>query len=186
MSQTHVPKGSNPDEPAREIERLREEVARLERERRSWERERERLRRENARLKDQLDAARRAGFRQAATFSKGAPRRSPRRPGRTRGAAYGRKARRRIPPHVDDTHHAALPPTCPCGGAILETRTAMQYQEELPVARVITRAFTVHIGCCQTCGRRVQGRRPLQTSDALGAAAAQLGATGRSPGRRAQ
>lgn len=147
----------------------------MERERRTWERERERLRRENARLKDQLDAARRAGFRQAAPFSKGGPSRSPRRPGRTRGAAYGTKARRRVPPHVDETHHAALPAMCSCGGAIVETATTTQYQEELPVARVLTRAFTVHIGHCQACGRRVQGRHPLQTSNALGAAAAQLG-----------
>ena len=29
---------------------------------------------------------------------------------------------------------------------------------------------------CAACGRRVQGRHPLQTSDALGAAAAQLAA----------
>lgn len=175
MRHAHSPTGSTSDEQAREIERLREEVARLERERQVWERERERLRRENARLKDQLDAARRAGFRQAAPFSKGAPTRSPRRPGRKRGAAYGVRARRRVPPRVDETHHAGLPPTCPCGGAIVETATATQYQEELPVARVVTRAFTVHIGHCQACGRRLQGRHPLQTSDALGAAAAQLG-----------
>ena len=44
------------------------------------------------------------------------------------------------------------------------------------MTRVIVRQFTVHIGCCADCGRRVQGRHPLQTSDALGAAAAQLGA----------
>jgi transposase len=37
------------------------------------------------------------------------------------------------------------------------------------------RAFQVAIGHCRACGRRVQGRHPLQTSDALGAAAAQLG-----------
>jgi transposase len=51
-----------------------------------------------------------------------------------------------------------------------------QYQEELPVPRVVVRAFRIHIGKCCGCGRRVQGRHPLQTSDALGAASAQLGA----------
>lgn len=173
----HAPKppGTTSDEQAREIARLRDEVARLERDRRSWERERERLRRENAHLKDQLDAARRAGFRQAAPFSKGTSPRTPRRPGRRPGVAYGVRARRRVPTQVDETHQAALPPTCACGGAIIETATATQYQEELPAARVVTRAFTVHIGHCAACGRRVQGRHPLQTSDALGAAAAHLG-----------
>jgi transposase len=50
-----------------------------------------------------------------------------------------------------------------------------QYQEDLPVVRPVIRAFRVHIGACRTCGRRVHGRHPLQTSDALGAAAVQIG-----------
>jgi hypothetical protein len=37
------------------------------------------------------------------------------------------------------------------------------------------RQFRVHIGHCQRCGRRVQGRHPVQTSDALGAAKSQVG-----------
>jgi transposase len=39
------------------------------------------------------------------------------------------------------------------------------------------RAFHIAIGHCSDCGHRVQGRHPLQTSDALGAAAAPLGPT---------
>jgi transposase len=35
--------------------------------------------------------------------------------------------------------------------------------------------YEVHIGRCQVCHRRVQPRHPEQTSDALGAAAVQLG-----------
>jgi transposase len=54
-------------------------------------------------------------------------------------------------------------------------RLAAQYQEDLPVQRPVVRRFDIHIGQCTRCGRRVQGRHPLQTSDALGAAAAQLG-----------
>ncbi len=37
------------------------------------------------------------------------------------------------------------------------------------------RRFRVAVGRCGRCGRRAQGRHPLQTSDALGAAAAQVG-----------
>ena len=37
------------------------------------------------------------------------------------------------------------------------------------------RCFKVHVGHCTGCQRRVQGRHPLQTSDALGAAACQIG-----------
>jgi transposase len=82
-----------------------------------------------------------------------------------------------VPGRIDETHDARLPACCPgCGDRVIETRLAMQYQEELPVARVVVRKFRVHVGRCLGCGRRVQGRHPLQTSDALGAAAAQLGA----------
>ena len=70
-----------------------------------------------------------------------------------------------------------LPAQCPtCAGPVVETAVATQYQEELPVTRVVVRQFDLHVGRCEGCGRRVQGRHPLQTSDAIGAAAAQLGA----------
>ena len=127
------------------------------------------------RLRRQLDAARRAGVRQAAPFA--TPLRpDPTRPGRKAGRAYGPNAHRRVPPRVDEHHDASLPTACPaCQAPVIETGVATQCQEELPVARVVVRAFQVHIGQRQGCGRRVQGRHPLQTSDALGAAAAQLG-----------
>ncbi len=69
-----------------------------------------------------------------------------------------------------------LPTSCPtCGSALDEARVADQIQEELPVVRPHVRRFRVHIGQCRDCGRRVQGRDPLQTSDALGAASTHLG-----------
>jgi transposase len=57
----------------------------------------------------------------------------------------------------------------------VETRVEAQYQEDLPPVQPMVRAFHVHVGECQQCGRRVQGRHRWQTSDALGAAAAQVG-----------
>ncbi|MFN8583678.1 MAG: IS66 family transposase [Gemmatimonadaceae bacterium] len=47
--------------------------------------------------------------------------------------------------------------------------------EDLPEASPVVRRVDVAVGRCRRCGRRVQGRHPLQTSDALGAAAVQLG-----------
>ena len=77
---------------------------------------------------------------------------------------------------MDETRDAPLPAHCPtCGDRVIETRVATQYQEEIPVPRVLVRAFRVLVGQCRRWGRRVQGRHPLQSSDALGAAAAQLG-----------
>lgn len=160
----------------RENARLRDDLARVERERADLQRDRDRLRRENERLKDDLEAARRAGARQAAPFSKGVPASHPKRPGRKAGPAHGRHGQRRVPSHPDETHEAPLPPGCPhCGGPVHETRVADQYQEDLPRVRPVVRRFRVHIGRCTQCHRRVQGRHPWQTSDALGAAAVQLG-----------
>ena len=54
-------------------------------------------------------------------------------------------------------------------------RVTPQYQEDLPVVRPIVWRFHVAVGQCTQCGRRVQGRHPLQTSDAVGAANVHLG-----------
>lgn len=172
-----MPRPADPPAPdASEIERLRRENEQLREDLRRSEAERQRLRRENDKLKDELEAARRAVYRQAAPFSRGTRVATPQRPGRKAGAAYGPRAYRRPPAHVDEWYHAVLPAQCPhCAGAVHRVRVARQYQEELPVQRPIVRAFHVAIGRCTRCRRRVQGRHPLQTSDALGAAAGQLG-----------
>ena len=104
------------------------------------------------------------------------------RPSGALAALDGKRARPTVvghigpPAHIEETHEAPLPSACPaCGGHLTLTRHATQYQEDLPVVRPRVRAFHIAIGQCADCGRRVQGRHPLQTSDALGAAAAQLG-----------
>jgi transposase len=127
------------------------------------------------RLTGQLQQAQLDGKRQAAPFTKGLPKPEPKRPGRKPGPDYGPKAHRQPPAHIDETHEAPLPEACPgCGGPVEETHVAQQYQVEIP-RKPIHRQFNIHIGRCPQCRRRVQGRHPLQTSDALGAAAAQLG-----------
>jgi transposase len=165
-----------PPDPQHIIDDQARRIAELEEDLRRSEAERQRLRRENEKLKDELEAARRAVYRQAAPFSRGTRVAAPKRPGRKAGRAYGPRAHRRRPPHVDETYTAALPSTCPqCQGTVRRIRVATQYQEEVPVQRPVVRRFDVHIGRCAQCRRRVQGRHPLQTSDALGAAAVQLG-----------
>jgi transposase len=143
----------------------------------------ERLLREIDRLKQQvesltaaLEETRRAGKRQAAPFRKKALKPNPQKPGRKPGENYGEHHRRAVPETIDETYEAPLPEKCPgCGGSHLtETSVQSQYQVEIP-RRPITREFHVHLGRCGDCGSRVQGRHELQTSDALGAAAVQLG-----------
>jgi len=137
----------------------------------------QRLQAENERLRRQLEDALRAGKRQAAPFAKGEPKKNPKKPGRKPGKDYGTKAHREPPSaeQIQETHEAPLPDLCPdCGGPLDETHLDFQYQVEIP-RQPIHRKFTIHVGKCRHCHRRVQGRHPLQTSDALGAAASQLG-----------
>ena len=153
----------------RRIERLERDKAKLIEDRDHWKRRSEHLEKE-------LEAARRAGRRQAAPFAKDRPQGRGGRPGRRAGAEYGRQGRRREPTQADETHVAAAPTTCPdCGGAVALDRVASQYQEDLPAVHPLVRRFDIEVGHCSQCQRRVQGRHALQTSDALGAAAAQLG-----------
>jgi transposase len=135
------------------------------------------LQAENEHLRRQLDAAARAGKRQAAPFAKGQPAAQPKKPGRKPGKDYGTKAHRQppSPEQIHEFHEAPLPDRCPdCSGPLDETYVAQQFQVEIP-RKPIHRQFNIHVGQCRQCHRRVQGRHPLQTSDALGAAAAQLG-----------
>ena len=123
-----------------------------------------------------IEELRRAGKRQAGPFSKGPPKFKPKRPGRKSGEDYGTQFSRAEPERIDETHHAELPAACPhCGGThVVPTHTAEQFQSEV-VTKIVQRKFVVHVGQCGSCRQRVQGRHPLQTSDALGAARVQLG-----------
>jgi transposase len=129
-----------------------------------------------AELTRKLEEATRAGKRQAAPFRKGPPKPDPKKPGRKSGDAHGTHGHRPIPPgSVAERHEATLPEACPhCRGPLIETGTAEQFQTEIPRQPLI-RQFTVHLGRCTDCGRPARGRHPLQTSDALGAAASQIG-----------
>ncbi|MGH7290931.1 MAG: IS66 family transposase, partial [Myxococcota bacterium] len=134
------------------------------------------LREQVAKLTVALEEERRRGKRQAAPFSKGLPVEEPKPPGRRSGKRHGPHAHRSVPPRIDETYDAPLPPACPhCASSqVHETHVAVQYQTEIPRA-VIYRQFDVHVGTCHDCGRPVAGRHALQTSSARGAAASQLG-----------
>jgi transposase len=159
------------------VERVEERVARLERENAELTAENERLRRRVEELMRALEEAQRAGKRQAAPFSRRAPKAHPAKPGRKAGAKYGRRCRRLIPAIIDQTVEAELPASCPhCGGQRVETGIENQYQTEIPKPRVERIELHIQVGRCKRCGRRVQGRHPRQTSDAVGSAASILGA----------
>lgn len=124
-------------------------------------------------LEKRLEDLERRSHRQAAPFSRGAPKPDPKVPGRKPGHQGEHRA---TPERVDRFLDAPLPPSCPgCGGAIVEDGVQPQYQTDIPPVTPVTTKFDVHIGHCCGCGKRVQGRHPFQTSQALGAAAVQFG-----------
>jgi transposase len=152
----------------------RQEIEKLRRENERLERERDRLRQENEKLKKQLEEVQRAGKRQAAPFSRGTRKTDPKPPGRKPGSAYGQHHRKPIPEQVDEVIPVPPPLHCDCGGELEVERMESQYQQEIQ-RKTFCRRFDITICRCQKCGKRVQGRHPLQTSDALGAAAVQIG-----------
>jgi len=158
----------------REIERLRKEVEQLRRREKQLEQEREQLREENEKLKRQLEEAQRASKRPAAPFSRGTRKQNPKTPGRKSGAGYGQRFSKLAPPQVDEVIAVPPPTRCSCGGALEVERIEPQYQQEI-VRRTFWRRFDIPICRCPVCHKRVPGRDPRQTSDALGAAAVQLG-----------
>jgi transposase len=161
--------------PKQDLERAQKELEHLRKQSEQLQRENERLRQETERLRRELEAALRASKRQAAPHSRGNPKANPKRPGRKPGRRYGRQACRPIPKHVDEQIAVPFPERCPhCGGGVERESCEAQYQEEI-VRRTIVRRFDITVGRCRDCRRRVQGRHPLQTSDAVGVGGVQLG-----------
>jgi len=136
------------------------------------------LQRRVAELEKRLDELERTSKRQAAPFSKGDPQSQPKKPGRKAGKNHGSHAHRPPPPPEDiaETLEAPLPDACPhCGGEIAKDDDVdEQFQTDIPT-QPVRRKFRIHKGQCQSCGRRVRGRHPWQTSDATGAAQSQIG-----------
>jgi transposase len=163
---------------AQQVRILGERLAGLERDNTRLAADNDRLREQNTRLRGRLEEARRAGKRQAAPFSRERKKADPAKPGRKPGADYGAKARRTPPDpeRVDEERDVGLADCCPdCGGQVVVDEVREQYQEEVVPARSVMRRYHVALGHCSGCKRRVRGRDPQQTSDALGAAGVMLG-----------
>jgi hypothetical protein len=130
---------------------------------------------ENKALRDQLDEAQSQAARQAAPFRRRDTRKVPdatrKRPGRPKGHPGVHRA---VPTHVDE--YVDVPLTaCPhCGGAVDAVAPITQYIEEIPPLRPHVTRLITYRGRCPHCGD-VQSRHPLKTSEATGAAQAQLG-----------
>jgi len=123
-------------------------------------------------LEQKVDEATRSQKRQAAPFRRSKRVAQRKKRGRKKGHAL---AKREPPKKVDRVLDVPIE-SCPdCRAPLTDKRVDVQYQTDLPPIEPITTQFNVESGSCPCCGQRVQGRHPEQTSDALGAAANQLG-----------
>lgn len=162
-------------DPRRDFEELEREVASLQRRLDRSLAENERLEQEIARLQKLIEDTLRKKKRTTAPFSRGEPKGNPQTPGRKPGERYGKQATRPAPLKVDEQIAVPLPPCCPhCEGEVIRQTTKAQYQEDI-VRVTLVRRFDVEVGVCAGCGRGVQGRHALQTSDALHVGQVQIG-----------
>ena len=163
------------DELIRRAEELEREVASLQRRLDRSLGENQRLEQEIARLQKLVEEALRKRKRNTAPFSRDNPKLNPKTAGRKSGDQYGQQATRRTPLQVNEQIAVPLPPCCPhCESRVIGETTKAQYQEDI-VRVTLVRRFDVEVGVCAGCGRRVQGRHPLQTSDALHVGQVQIG-----------
>ena len=139
----------------------------------------ERARAEIERLRRSLDAAVRAGKRQATPFSRGSRKKDPKRPGRKRG--QGPFRRREAPaqdtvvgPPIDVPVEETV---CPdCGGALEDERVDEVSVTDVPVTpKPEAKVYAVEVRRCCGCGRRVRGRHAAVAPDQHGATAHRVG-----------
>lgn len=127
-------------------------------------------------LEKLIEQLRRGSKRQAAPFSKGAPKSDPKPPGRKAAEHYGQRAFRRCPEQVDERVEVDCPLYCQaCEGRVRLAGKVSQFQIDLPEIHPQTTEFVLHWGECTKCGRRAVGRHPRQISQAIGAAGVQIG-----------
>lgn len=159
----------------RRVGDLEREVASLERRLDRSLAENEQLEQEIARLQKLIEETLRKKKRSTAPFSRGEPKANPQTPGRKPGKQYGAQATRTAPLKVDEQIAVPLPRCCPhCEGEVIRQTSKAQYQEDI-VRVTLVRRFDVEVGVCTGCGRSVQGRHALQTSDALHVGQVQIG-----------
>jgi transposase len=127
---------------------------------------------EGARLRTRLEELERSAKRQTVRFARRKRVANPKPPGRKGGH---QAEHRDVPKKVDRIVDMPIEPLCPHCRHELDVATHTQYQTDIPQVEPTVTQFNVEVGVCPSCGTRVQGRHPEQTSDALGAANHTLG-----------
>jgi len=128
------------------------------------------------RLREENEALKREGKRQAAPFARRKRVEHPKKPGRKAGQG---QFSRREPPVLkrgDLTKQAKLHGCPECGGKLRDIHQHEQYVTDIPkTIRLVTTHYVTYSGYCAGCHKRVRSRHPEQTSQATGAAGVLVG-----------
>ena len=128
------------------------------------------------RLREENEALKREGKRQATPFARRKRVEHPKKPGRKAG--QGQFSRREPPTHrqVDRTKKAELHGCPECGSRLRDIHPHEQYVTDIPeTISLITTRYVTYSGYCANCHKRVRSRHPEQTSQATGAAGVLVG-----------
>ena len=128
------------------------------------------------RLREENEALKREGKRQATPFARRKRVEHPKKPGRKAG--QGQFSRREPPTHrqVDRTKKAELHGCPECGSRLRDIHPHEQYVTDIPkTISLITTRYVTYSGYCAGCHKRVRSRHPEQTSQATGAAGVLVG-----------
>jgi hypothetical protein len=126
-------------------------------------------------LREENEALKREGKRQATPFARRERVEVRKKPGRKVGR--GRFAHRAKPTRqqVKRTKKARLHGCPDCGGRLKDIHRHEQYVTDIPPVRPVTTRYITESGYCVTCHRRVRSHHPEQTSEATGAAGVLVG-----------
>jgi len=158
----------------REIARLQQRLEQLEKDCRRLERRLALIEKDNRRLRTELAETRRQQQRQASPFRRRKLKDRPKKAGRKKG--HPANVRPTPPPERVDRIVAVPCRSCPdCNVDLVDPGLVVQHQTDLPPIVPFVTRFDIETGWCPCCRRRVQGRHPEQTSNAIGAAGNTLG-----------
>jgi transposase len=175
MSRTHKKTPAQPSSKDQQIVELELELVRQRATLQRLQVDNMRLQRLLEKLREENEALKREGKRQATPFARRKRVEVRKTPGRKAGQGVFRRREKPTPEQVDRTKQARLHGCPECGGKLKEIHRHEQYVADIPPIRPVITRYVTESGYCPTCKRRVRSHHPEQISEATGAAGVLVG-----------
>lgn len=125
-------------------------------------------------LRAKLGEVEKQQHRQAHRFRRRQTQNTHKKPGRSKGHAPANRPQP-SPEQVDRVVDVPCADCPECNVSLVDPRTVVQFQTDLPPITPIVTQFNIETGFCPCCRQVQRGRHPEQISDAIGAAGNTLG-----------